>query len=83
MTPSQHERTREDLRWIARFTAATVATGDPSVLDEFLAWLCGLLDGRVPADVLAASAQLLADTFATEAPLGAQLLHEAAGRIEG
>jgi methanogenic corrinoid protein MtbC1 len=82
MTPFQQARTREDLRWMARFTAATVLTADVTILDEFLSWLGRLLAGKVPVPVLAASARLVADVVEPQAPVGAQLLHEAAARFE-
>jgi hypothetical protein len=82
MTPFQQARTREDLCWMARFTAPTVLTADVSVLDEFLSWLGRLLAGKVPVPVLAGSAHLVADVVEPQAPVGAQLLHEAAARFE-
>lgn len=82
MTPFQQTRTREDLRWMARFTAATVLTADVTILDDFLGWLGRLLDGKVPVAVLATSARMVADVVEPQAPVGAQLLHEAADRFE-
>jgi methanogenic corrinoid protein MtbC1 len=82
MTPFQQARTREDLRWMARFTAATVLTADATILDEFLSWLGRLLAGKVPVPVLATSAHLVADVVEPQAPVAAQLLHEAAARFE-
>ena len=81
MTPFQQARTREDLRWMARFTGAAVLTADVSILDEFLAWLCGLLHGRVPATVIAASAHVMADAVEPVAATGAGLLREATERL--
>jgi hypothetical protein len=80
MTRYEQMRSREDLRWMARFTAAAVLTRDPGILDEFLSWLCSLLDGRVPVTVITTSAHLVAETVEPDAPYGAQLLHEAATR---
>jgi methanogenic corrinoid protein MtbC1 len=82
MTPFQHARTRDDLRWMARFTAATVLTADVTILDEFLSWLGRLLADKVPVPVLATSAHLVADVVEPQAPIGAQLLHKAAERFE-
>ncbi len=82
MTAFQQARTREDLRWMARFTGAAVLTDDATVLDEFLMWLCGLLDGRVPAEVIAVSAQVVADTVEQFSPGGAGLLREAVARLQ-
>lgn len=81
MTPFQEAHTREDLRWMTRFTGAAVLTGDGSVLDELLTWLCGLLAGRVPAAVIAASAYVVAEAIEPFAPTGAGLLREATERL--
>jgi hypothetical protein len=43
--------------------------------------LCGLLDGRVPADVIAVSAQVVADTVEPFSPSGARLLRQAVDRL--
>ncbi len=48
MTSFQQARTRDDLRWMARFTAATVLTADVTILDEFLSWLGRVLSDKVP-----------------------------------
>jgi hypothetical protein len=82
MTPWQQARTREDLRWMARYAGAAVLTSDPSIVDELLAWLCRLLGDRVPHDVIAASAQLLAETVEPDAPQGAAVLRKAAAALE-
>jgi methanogenic corrinoid protein MtbC1 len=81
MSPAGQAHTREDVRWMARFSAAALLTGDASILDEYLSWLCRLLDGRVPAAVITACAHLAAETFEPDAPTGAGLLREAAGRM--
>lgn len=76
----QRQRTREDLAWMSRYSGAAVLTGDPTVLDDFLAWALRLLDRRVPADVLTTSAHLVADTVEPDAPRGAAMLRAAADR---
>jgi hypothetical protein len=53
-----------------------------TILDEFLFWLGRLLSGKVPVAVLATSAHLVADVVEPQAPVAAQLLHEAAARFE-
>ncbi len=68
MTPFQQARTRDDLRWMARFTAATVLTAEVTILDEFLSWLGRVLSSKVP--VLATSAHLVADVVEPQAPVG-------------
>ena len=83
MTAFQQARTREDMQWMARFAGAAVLTGDPTVLDDFLAWLGSLLDGKVPITVIAASASLVADALEPDAPAGAQMLRDAAERATG
>ena len=79
--PAPHQdRTREDLRWIARFTGAAVLTGDPTVLDDFLASLLRILHGRVPDDVVLAGADVVADGVEPLAPGGAGMLRAAVHR---
>lgn len=82
MTPFQQARTREDLRWMARFVGAAIVAADDTVLTDFMDWLAGLLAGKVPVPVLAASARILAETIEPDAAAGAQLLHAAADRLE-
>ena len=83
MSQWQQSRTREDMMWMARFAGAAVLTDDATVLDDFLAWLCSLLDGKVPVAVIAASASLVADAVEPDAPAGAQMLRAAARRVTG
>lgn len=78
----QQARTREDLRWMARFTAAALLTEDASIIEDLLRWLCGLLDGAVPASIITTSAHLLAETLEPEAASGAALLSNAAATVE-
>jgi methanogenic corrinoid protein MtbC1 len=78
----EQRRTREDLRWMARFTAAAVLTDDDTVLDDYLGWLCGVLEGRVSAEVITTSAQVVADTVEPFAATGARLLREATDRLQ-
>lgn len=78
LTPFQLARTREDLEWIVRHTAAAVLTDDASVVVELLDWLCRRLRGIVPATVVPVTAHLLADTLEPQAPGGAALLRLAA-----
>jgi methanogenic corrinoid protein MtbC1 len=76
--PAAHQdRTREDLRWIARFTGAAVLTGDATVLDDFLASLLRILHGRVPDDVVLGGADMVADGVEPLAPGGADMLRDA------
>lgn len=77
LPPAHQLRTREDLRWIARFTGAAVLTDDPTVLDDFLAALLRILCGRVPDDVVRTGAQVVADAVEATAPRGASMLRSA------
>ena len=80
--PSAHQdRTREDLRWIARFTGAAVLTGDPTVLDDFFASLLRMLHGRVPDDVVLGGADIVADELEPLAPGGASMLRQAVHHV--
>ena len=74
------ERTREDLRWIVRFTGAAVLTGDATVLDDFLASLLRMLHGRVPDDLVLAGADVVADEVEPLTPGGASMLRDAVHR---
>jgi hypothetical protein len=78
---AQQDRTREDLRWIARFTGAAVLTGDPTVLDDFLASLLRILHGRVPDDAVLSGADVVADEVEPLAPGGADMLRDAVHRV--
>ena len=55
------DRTREDLRWILRFVAASVDVDDPRVVQDFLTWTEGVLLARgVPPRALVAGLDALA-----------------------
>ncbi len=81
MNPGQQARTREDFGWMARYSAAALLTGDPLIVHELLLWLCSLLAGRVPPEIITTSALLLADAVEPDAPRGADLLRQAAGQV--
>ena len=78
----QQVRTREDLVWMSRFTGAAVVTADPTILDDFLAWLLRLLDGKVDPTVITTTAHLMAESIEPDAPRGASLLRTAADTLE-
>ena len=82
MTPYQQARTREDLRWMARFAAGALLTNDASIVEDLLTWLCVRLHEMVPAAVITTSAQLLAETLEPQAHLGAAILRGAAVKVE-
>lgn len=81
MTAYQHARTREDLGWIVRHTAAALLTDDASIVVDVLAWLCERLRGFAPASVITGTAELLADALDPQAPAGAALLRQAAATV--
>lgn len=74
-------RTRESLRWMARFAGASVLVDDASILDDCFAWLGRVLDGRVPEPVAATAAHVVADRVQHFAPSGASALRQAADRL--
>lgn len=82
MTGYQQARTREDLGWMARYTAAALLAEDATIVEDLLSWLCMLLRGAVPASVITTSAQLLADTLEPQTDAGAALLRQAADTVE-
>ncbi len=75
MTELQSARTLEDLRWIARHTAAALACDDPTIVRDLIGWLLALLTPRgVPPEAVLDSCHYLADSVEGEAPGGAALL---------
>lgn len=82
MTRHQQARTREDLRWMARYTAAALLTDDASIVEDLLTWLCGLLGEKVPASVIVTSALVLAETLEPHTTSGAAILGHAAATLE-
>jgi methanogenic corrinoid protein MtbC1 len=79
LTPLQRDRVVEDLQWLVRYTAASIACADPTIVRDHLAWL---LRRRAPTGVPAAAAvdscRYLADEVEHLAPRGARALREAA-----
>lgn len=63
-----------------RFTGAAVLTGDPTVLDDFLASLRRILPGRVPDEVVLGGANVVADGIEPLAPGGTTMLRDAVHR---
>lgn len=82
MAPHQQGRIRDDLRWMARSTAAALLTGDPAIVDDLLAWLRRVLPGTLPTSGITTSVRLLADTLEPHSAAGARILHDAAARAE-
>lgn len=82
MRPEQRRHTLDDLRWVARHAAAALLCDDPSVLDDLVDWLDGLLTPRrVPRRVLADGLAYLADGLELETPQVAGLVRASAGRL--
>jgi hypothetical protein len=82
MSAFQQARTREELRWMSRHTAAGLLTNDATIVEDLLVWLCGLHRGKVPASVIITSAHLLAETLEPQTRSGATVLRETAARVE-
>lgn len=80
LPPVQRERTREDVRWIVRFTGAAVLTDDSTLLDEFLGSLLRILHGRVPDDVVLDGVDVVAGGIEPLAAYGATMLRDAVAR---
>ena len=71
------DATMDDLRWVARFTAAALGCGDPRILDDMLGWLLRVLDHRrVPREPVVDGFRLLATALEDRAPAAAGLLRE-------
>ena len=80
LPPAHRDRTREDVRWMVRFTGAAVLADDPALLDDFLGSLLRILHGRVPDDVVLGGADVVADGIEPIAPHGATMLRDAVRR---
>lgn len=77
-TTEQVARTREDLAFIVRFTAAARLVEDPTVLLEFLDWLNSLLCARgVPRAALIAGLEALAPLVDNADPKARHLILDA------
>lgn len=74
------DRTREDVRWIVRFTGAAVLVDDPTLLDDFLASLRRILRARVQDDIALGAADVVAGGLEPLAPGGVTMLREAVHR---
>lgn len=63
-TPTQRQRTHEDLEYTLAFVEAAVLTGDDRIVAEYFPWLAGILAARhVPVSVLPPSVQALGDAL--------------------
>lgn len=80
MSTRQRADTLDDLRWLARYTGASLACEDPTILRDLLDWLTALLEPRgVPVSAIYDSCLYLAEAVEPEAPGGAALLRDEAG----
>ncbi|MCL3819321.1 cobalamin B12-binding domain-containing protein [Aeromicrobium wangtongii] len=82
MTSYEQDRTREDLGWIVRHTAAALLTDDVRIVEDSLTWLVERLRGFVAPEVITTTAHLLAETVEAQAPAGTAILHRAATTVE-
>lgn len=79
LMPFQRDRVLEDLRWLARYTAASIACEDPAILREHLSWLLRRpACAGVPAAAAVDSCRYLADEVEHLAPRAARTLREVA-----
>lgn len=81
VTSGQRASACEQIRLMSRYAAAALLTGDPSIVEELLRWLCVLAPGSQQAEIITMSALLLADAVEPEAPGGAALLRAVAGTV--
>jgi methanogenic corrinoid protein MtbC1 len=78
-----HERALflQDLEWLARYTAASVACDDPTILRALLSWMrAARVPLGVPPDAVIDSCAYLADVVEPDAPAGAATLRGEAMR---
>lgn len=73
------ERTAEDFAYILRYTAAALATDDPTILDEFFPWLETVLRARgLPDSTVPVSVRVLLDCLGDGHPEATTLLERVA-----
>jgi hypothetical protein len=77
---AQHDRVRQDVRWIVRYTGAAVLTDDPSVLDDLLGSMLRMPHDGVPDSVVLDQAEVVSGGLETLAPGGATMLRSAVRR---
>jgi methanogenic corrinoid protein MtbC1 len=83
MTGYQRDQARQDLGWLARFTAASVACDDPTIVRDLLSWQLALLVPLgVPAAAIIDSCSYLADAIDEQAPTAASILRREAQRAQ-
>jgi hypothetical protein len=81
MSPFQRDQSLQDLRWLARYSAASVVCDDPAIVRELINWLLAMLVPRgVPATAIIDSCSYLADAVSHEAPAAAEVLQQQAAR---
>ena len=81
LSPHEHSLFLQDLEWLARYTAASVACDDPTILRDLLAWMrAARVPLGVPPDAVIDSCSYLADAVEPDAPAGAATLRGEAMR---
>jgi methanogenic corrinoid protein MtbC1 len=81
MSPYQRDQSLQDLGWIARYAAASVACDDPTIVRDLISWLLAMLVPRgVPETAIIDSCSYLADAVSHEAPTAADVLQQEAVR---
>jgi hypothetical protein len=84
MTPYQRDQCFQDLTYMARYAAASVACDDPTIVRDLLSWLQGMLVPLgVPAAAILDSCSYLADAVEHDAPTAAAILRQEAEQAEG
>jgi methanogenic corrinoid protein MtbC1 len=84
MTPYQRDQCYQDLTWMARYAAASVACDDPTIVRDLLSWLQGMLVPLgVPAAAILDGCSYLADAVEHDAPTAAAILRQEAEQAEG
>lgn len=81
LSPYEHSLFLQDLEWLARYTAASVACDDPTILRDLLTWMReARVPIGVPPDAVIDSCSYLADAVEPDAPAGAATLRGEAMR---
>jgi methanogenic corrinoid protein MtbC1 len=83
MSGYQRDQARQDLGWLARFAAASVACDDSTIVRDLLSWqLDVLVPLGVPAAAIIDSCSYLADAIEDAAPTAASTLRQEAQRAQ-
>ena len=84
MTQYQRDQCYQDLNWIARYAAASVACDDPTIVRDLLSWLQAMLEPLgVPGAAILDTCSYLADEVEHDAPTAAAILRQEAEQAQG